>query len=154
MRVIVYKTMLDSDGRCELVKEKTVNYAGERKMDQPDKVYWMLRDVFQMDRQTEEYSYLLCLDSGCKLLGVFELTHGTVNLTLISTRKIFQKALFCNASRIIVAHNHTSGEVTPSSQDISVYKTIKQAASIMGVPLLDSIIVGKSFYSFQEHEAS
>ncbi len=152
MKVTVFGTILDDDGMCKLVKNKVIDYAGEENLDEPTKVYRLLRDVFQMDKQTEEYLYMLCMSGASRLLGVFELTHGTVNLTFVNNREIFQKALLCNASSIIIAHNHPSGQVKPSTQDFSVYRQVRQAADLMGIPLVDSIIVGETYYSFYENE--
>lgn len=60
------------------------------------------------------------------------------------------KALLCGASNIILAHNHPSQDINPSKEDISVYNRIKEAGKIIGVKLLDNIIVGAGYYSFEE----
>ena len=75
-RVTQYRTLLTEDGRCELAKERAVNYPREEKFDHPQKIYRMLCDVFQHDKQSEEFLYLLCFNAKMKLLGVFELSHG------------------------------------------------------------------------------
>lgn len=151
MRITKYSTILNSDKHCELVKEKSVNYQYEGNFNNPQLIYNMLCDVFYHDKQTEEYLYLLCFNTKCRLLGVFEVSHGTVNASLCNTREIFQKALLCNASNIVLAHNHPSGSTTPSKEDIQTYKKVKEAANIMGLPLLDNLIIGDSYYSFSEN---
>ena len=82
----------------------------------------------------------------------YSLAHiGTLNNTLISNREIFKVAVKSNASSIIVAHNHPSGDVTPSEQDIENTKEIVKAGELLGINLLDNIIVsdikGKSIRS-------
>lgn len=152
MRVIQYKTILNNEKMCELIKEKSVNYPENNSFNSPDKIYKMLCDIFQHDKQTEEYLYLLCFNTKCKLQGIFELSHGTVNASLCSTREIFQKALLCNANNIVLAHNHPSGDTTPSKEDMKVYRIIKQASKIMGIGFIDNLIIGDTYYSFREHQ--
>ena len=67
MKVTVFGTILDDDGMCKLVKNKVIDYAGEENLDEPTKVYRLLRDVFQMDKQTEEYLYMLCMSGASRL---------------------------------------------------------------------------------------
>ena len=91
-----------------------------------------------MDR---ECFSVICLDSK----GVptnYSVAHlGTLNNTLISNREIFKVAVKSNASSIIVAHNHPSGDVTPSKDDVSHTREIVKAGVILGILVLDHIIV-------------
>ncbi len=151
MMITKYNTILNNDKHCELKKEESVNYQYDGNFSNPQLIYNMLCDVFQHNRKTEEYLYLLCFDTKCRLLGVFEVSHGTVNSLLCNTREIFQKALLCNASNIVLAHNHPSGDTTPSKEDMQVYKKVKKAANIIGVQLLDNLIIGDNYYSFMEN---
>lgn len=151
MRITKYNTILNTDRHCELIKEKSVNYQYDGNFNNPQSIYNMLCDVFQHDKQTEEYLYLLCLTTKGRLLGMFEVSHGTVNASLCNTREIFQKALLCNASNIVLAHNHPSGDVTPSKEDMLVYKRVKAAADIMGIGYIDNLIIGDGYYSFMEN---
>ena len=84
------------------------------------------------------------------MIGVFELSHGTVDSSLITSREVFMKALLCGASGIILAHNHPSGDVSPSKMDMQVMTKIKDAGEILSVPLLDFIICGECYYSAQK----
>lgn len=150
MRVTTYSTILNEDRLCLLVKEKSVNYH-ERRYETPEKIYRMLCDVYNHDKQTEEYLFLLCFDAKQKLLGVFELSHGAATYTVCNTREIFQKALLCNAVHIVLAHNHCSGEVEPSQADIKTCNEVKQIGDLMKINLVDNIIVGENeYFSFSE----
>ncbi len=151
MRITKYNTILNTDKHCELIKEKSVNYQYDGNFSNPQSIYNMLCDVFQHDKQTEEYLYLLCFNTKCRLLGVFEISHGIVNASLCNTREIFQKALLCNASNIVLAHNHPSGDTTPSKEDMQIYRRVKEAADIMGIGYIDNLIIGNSYYSFMEN---
>ena len=76
---------------------------------------------------------------------------GTSEMSLVHPREVFKTALLSNATKIIVAHNHPSGVVTPSEADITLTTNLIQASKLIGIPILDHIIVGdKSYYSFEE----
>lgn len=153
MRINKYKTVLSQDRICELVKEQGYNYSKACCLNSPTLIYNMLCDVFQLDKQTEEYVYLLCFDVAGKIVGVFEMFHGALNRCICNPREIFQKALICNAYGIVIAHNHTSGDVTPSQEDKKTYILIEKACNTVGMKFIDNIIIGNNdFYSFKERE--
>ena len=111
----------------------------------------MFNVVFRLNTHTEEYLYMIALDGKQKPLGIFEISHGIVNMTICNPREIFIKALLCGASGIVITHNHPSGDVTPSKEDIESYKRLKDAGKLIGINVLDSIIVGDGYYSFMEN---
>lgn len=147
MRVNTYKTLLDKYERVpKLVRESARNYSVIDKIKNADDAWWLLCDMYNHDVETEEVSYLLCLDTRNVLIGVFELSRGTVGNTAMNPREIIFKALMTNAVKIIVAHNHPSGDVTPSNCDIDVTKRLKEACDVMGLTLMDHIIIGENCY--------
>jgi len=76
---------------------------------------------------------------------------GTVNASLVHPREIFKVALLCNASAVILAHNHPSGNPTPSHEDIDITNRLKKAGEILGIEVLDHIIIGDNTWtSFKE----
>ncbi len=80
---------------------------------------------------------------------------GAVNQALAHPREILKTAILSNAANIILAHNHPSGNLTPSKEDIAITERMATACEILGIPLLDHIIVGgdnKGFYSFREKD--
>lgn len=84
-------------------------------------------------------------------MGIFELSHGTVNSSLITPREVYMKALLCGASTIVLAHNHPSGDPTPSELDINAMERIKDAGDILAIPLMDFIVCGDNcYYSAKE----
>lgn len=134
MKISKYKTLLNDDRQCFLVEENIREYeTNETVLNNDESIVKMLCDVYKMDILSEEYVYLLCFNTKCKLLGVFEVTHGTVSTSLIGVREIFQKALLINAAMIIVVHNHPSGDPTPSKEDIAVYSSLKKAGELMQI---------------------
>ena len=67
-------------------------------------------------------------------------------------REVFKVAILSNAYSILLAHNHPSGDTTPSQEDLNITKRIKSASEIMGIPILDHLIIGSNgYYSFKEN---
>ena len=151
MRITTYKTELSTDNLNILVKEKSCNCTGIETLNNPSLIAEMFNVVFRLNKQTEEYLYMLALTTKGKPLGVFEVSHGIVDGTFCNPREIFIKALLCGASGIVIIHNHPSGDATPSKQDIESYNRLKEAGKLIGISVLDSIIVGDSYYSFAEN---
>lgn len=148
MRVVKYKTKLTEDKKAVLEKEVSFNCPEvDRKMNSPEKVALLGRNVLRMHEDTEEYLYMICLNVKLDMTSVFELSHGNVNSSVVEIREMFQKALLANAVNLIVIHNHPSGDPTPSREDISVTKRMKEAGQLLGVDVLDHIIIGGYRYT-------
>lgn len=148
MRITKYKTTLSEDGKAVLEKELSVNYPElDRKMNGPEKVVRLAKEFLHLDDQTEEYLYMICMNSKLELTSVFEISHGNVNSSIIGAREIFQKALLANAVSIILMHNHPSGDSTPSREDIEVTKRIVEAGRVVGIELVDHIIIGRPMFT-------
>lgn len=87
------------------------------------------------------------------LTSVFEISHGTVKMSVVSPREVFQKALLANAVGIILLHNHPSGDCTPSKEDIKVTKRLMESGDIIGVNVLDHLVIGRpGYFSLKENE--
>lgn len=93
-----------------------------------------------------EQSRLLMFDTKSKLLREEIISIGTVNASIMSPREVFLLALKYEAVYIILLHNHPSGDPTPSKEDISVTKRMKEAGELLGVTLMDHIIIGDNRY--------
>lgn len=100
---------------------------------------------------TEEHLLALMLDVRNAIIREVELAHGGVDKSIADPRVVFRMALALNASRMILVHNHPSGEHLPSEMDIELTERFAAAGSLIGVALLDHIIVGgDQFYSFSQ----
>ena len=107
----------------------------------------------EMRHRKQEHLKLLMLNSKSKLLGEKDISKGTVNASLVSPRELFIEALEKQAVAIILIHNHPSGDVTPSENDIRLTKRVQEAGRLIGIELLDHIIIGNNCYiSFAEAE--
>lgn len=148
MRISKYTTLMDEHKIPYLVKESSCNYPVDC-LDNPRSVVNMINEVFMLNKQTEEYLYMLALTAKCKLIGVFEISHGTVDMSIVNPREIFLKALLCGAHSIILVHNHPSGDAIPSDEDLKCTDRVEKAGHILGVELIDHIIVGGSYHSIK-----
>lgn len=103
--------------------------------------------------ETQECVHAVYLDQNCRYLKRELITKGTVNASLISPREIFLQAFRCSAVHLVLVHNHPSGNVSPSQEDIWITNQIKEAGKLLQIPLLDHIIVGEqTYFSFAEHQ--
>ena len=76
---------------------------------------------------------------------------GTINTSPVHPREIFKEAYLLSATSIICLHNHPSGDVTPSKEDINITMNLKEISIIHGIKLLDHIIIGNNnYYSFRD----
>ncbi|OKH29294.1 RadC family protein [Chroogloeocystis siderophila] len=92
--------------------------------------------------QAQERFAVLLLDVKNRLIGTQVITIGTATETLASPREIFREVIRQGATRVIVAHNHPSGNLEPSPQDIELTRQLLAGAQFLDVPLLDHLILG------------
>ena len=114
--------------------------------------YEVFKQIFDADTiNWIEESIVLCLNIANKVVGFYKLSCGGVAGTIMDPKVIFTVALNCGASSIIIAHNHPSGQLSPSHADIRITKKIKAAGELLDIQLLDHIIVtDEGYYSFGE----
>ena len=138
--------------KLQLVKESGTNYGGkDYEVSNPHNLYEMLCDVCDLDKQAEEVLILVCLDVKNKVIGIHEVSRGTINSSFASGREIFKRALLNNAAKIILAHNHPSGNPNPSKEDREIVRLIKESGKMLNMNLIDNMIIGdESYYSFKE----
>lgn len=112
-------------------------------------------DFYMEDLRHEprEKLMLLMLDIKGRFIHDCAISVGTVDASLISPREIFIEALKYEAVRIVLVHNHPSGDPAPSAEDINITHTMVKLGDIIGIPLIDHIIIGDNRYvSFKEQE--
>lgn len=105
-----------------------------------------------LELEVVEVCYGLFLTAKTGLIQYQQISRGTLSMTLVHPREIYQAALLANAAGVVLCHNHPSGDPAPSPEDVAVTQRVKSAGNIMGVELLDHIIVGHParFFSFKE----
>ncbi|HCY06429.1 MAG: DNA repair protein RadC [Erysipelotrichaceae bacterium] len=113
-------------------------------IENPDKMISWLNKEIGFDKQ--ENFMVVYLDVKNKIITYKTLFIGTIDKSIVHPREIFKEALLVSSSRIMLVHNHPSGDVTPSDADISVTKKIVEAGKLMGINVLDHIIVSNNRY--------
>lgn len=110
----------------------------------------MLRPLFAgLDR---EQFVVVLLDTKHRPIGVNVVAVGNLNTALVHPREVFRPAIAMPCAAIIVAHNHPSGDPSPSPEDVSLTRRLREAGEILGIPVLDHVILGdgERYYSFTD----
>ena len=121
------------------------------KITNAEKIY----DYFKSDlsNQSQEYFYAVYLDSAKKIIDKKMLFKGTLNKSLVHPREIFKEAYLSSAASIICVHNHPSGLVIPSEEDINITSSLVKIGLLQGIPIVDHIIIGNNnYFSFYEND--
>lgn len=106
------------------------------------------------DIRTKQQEYFMCmsLDGGQRMIAQRTVTIGTLDAVLAHPREVFSDAIVDRAACVIVAHNHPSGDPTPSQKDTTLTQQLAASGQLLGIPLRDHIIVTKTeHYSFRQH---
>ncbi len=104
-----------------------------------------------MEDLRQEEIRLIMLNTKNKIIAHKIISKGTVNASIVTPREIFFPAIKMMASSIILAHNHPSADVTPSSEDKNITEIVARSGKLINIKLLDHIIIGKNkIYSFKE----
>ena len=127
--------------KCSLVKETMIDYG---KVGTAEDVANVMQSL--TGDAPDEYVYMFALDTKGKIIGVHEISHGYLCGSVVHPREVFKRALLNNACAIILSHNHPSGDVTPSDDDIATTNRMIEAGKVLGVDMLDHIIVADGMY--------
>lgn len=126
----------------QLVSERKAKY--EVRIVNPEDAWGILK---RYARAKQEQFIVLLLNNANMVTNVVIASIGTVNRTIAHPRDIFRPALINNASNIILAHNHPSGELKPSDEDREVTDRLVKSGDLLGVPVLDHLIFSKTGYT-------
>lgn len=126
-------------------------------VDSPERVFQYMEGAFDPD-PTVEWFFVIPLNRKNRALGRVAVTRGIATASLVHPREVLRPTILCNATGLIVAHNHPSGDPAPSQADIKTTRQLRGAAETMQVELLDHVIIGErdadpanvGYYSFSE----
>lgn len=120
-----------------------------KRMQKAEVIYEDSKYLFQGKKQ--EYFYCLYFNNKQELIERKLLFMGTINRSTVHPREVFKEAYLLSASAIICMHNHPSGSVDPSKEDISFTSSLIEIGKLQGIPVVDHIIIGDNkYYSFYE----
>ena len=104
-----------------------------------------------LEDEPGEVLVMLCLDIKYRAIAFHEVSRGTLDGTCAHPRDVFRAALLSNAANVIVAHNHPSGDPSPSVPDVQLTRRLCEAGDMIGIRLVDHIITGdRGYFSFRE----
>ena len=130
-------------------KEK-YKYKSKEKLTSPEIIYNKTKDLFINKKQ--EYFYCLYLNTNKELIERKLLFMGTLNSSVVHPREIFKEAYKLSASSIVCLHNHPSGSLKPSIEDIKLTSSLIKIGKINGIPVVDHLIITEDgYYSFYEN---
>lgn len=132
--------------RIEAEKVKII----DKKLTSSKMVYEYYKN--KIGNKKQEYFYVVYLDNAKKIINDKLLFIGTINHSIVHPREIFKEAYLLSASALVCVHNHPSGNVFPSEDDIIITDSLNKIGQLLGIKLLDHIIIGKNqYYSLLEN---
>ena len=135
---------------CELGKRRQMESPEERPdLGSATQIYNYMHPAMQ-DMDTEEF-WTLMLNQNHRLIKKVCISHGGIDATTVDIRIIMREAVLCNATQLVVCHNHPSGKLTPSEHDDNLTRSIMQACHVMNIHFKDHVIVTDGhYYSYHE----
>lgn len=135
----------------EIIYRNTVRPADMRKVTHSRDAFDILKDIWTDRIEYIEEFVILLMNKANKVLGFTKIAQGGTSACIVDPKCIFQAALKCNASQIILAHNHPSGNTIPSEADRKITQKIKEAGIVLEIAVLDHLIItSDSYYSFAD----
>ena len=132
-----------------LVRETHFTFPHREQVSSPTDVAAVLQQYFA-DKDREEF-ILVLLDQANSMIGLSQVSVGGLAASIVEPRQVFKTAILANAAAIIVAHQHPSGNVEPSREDIRITRQLVEAGKLMGVPVHDHLIIAENrFVSLAE----
>ncbi len=122
----------------------------------PDKTFKSPGDIFNLIKNrltnyTKEHFFVISFNTRNHIIHIDTISVGILNASLVHPRETFEYAIKRHAAKIVVVHNHPSGDIQPSEDDIRVTKDLVEAGKIIGIEVIDHIIVTKkSYFSFKD----
>lgn len=115
----------------------------------PEDLVGLLRS--EMETYDREHLLLVCLNNRSQPINVSTVAIGGLSGATFEVANIYKTALLSNAKYIMLAHNHPSGDPSPSEDDFNATRKVREAGELLGIRLLDHIVVGNgNYYSFAE----
>ncbi|MBA5865389.1 MAG: DNA repair protein RadC [Nitrospira sp. CR1.3] len=113
--------------------------------------YRLLEPLF--DGLDREHFMILALDAKHSVIGINTVSIGSVTLSIVHPREVFKPLILMNASAVLLAHNHPSGDATPSQEDRALTRRLKDGGDLLGITVLDHLVLGEDrYHSFADHQ--
>ena len=137
-----------------LVKESAHRYNLQtRTIHGPADAAHVINTVLNLQNEAQEVLVALLLNTKNDIVGIQEISRGSLSASIVHPREVFKAAILHNAAAIILSHNHPSGNPSPSREDLAVTERIANAGKILDIPLLDHVVIGDpNFISMREKD--
>ena len=136
-----YKVTLAREGSC---------VSAHNAIRSPEDIFAIMAQGYE--NAVVETAQMLALDTKNKIIGVFTISTGSLNSSIIHPRDVFQRAILSNAASVILVHNHPSGDPTPSPEDMELTRRLVEAGKMLDIEVLDHVVIGEGrFASLKEH---
>lgn len=138
---------------CEMKVSYLPKISDHPIIDNANKAYELKWLMFPDDEICwKESFWVIYLNRALKVIGIVKISDGGTAATVVDVKIVMQHALLCNASSMVLCHNHPSGSLRPSSEDDALTKKIMDAARVMDMRVDDHIIfTDQQFYSYSDH---
>jgi len=134
----------------EIGRRRAAQEIPERTQIKSSNDIFVLLSPFLSDLQTEEF-WAIFLNQNNRVLGKSQLSSGGINQSVVDVRILFKAAIDQFATALVIAHNHPSGNLKPSTEDVKITKQIAEAGKILNIQLLDHVIIAQnSYFSFAD----
>lgn len=140
--MVQYDIRMDKQKKLTLVTIKSVEE--EIRILSPEDFHQALNVMFDIDNLAEEHVYMFAVSTKNEVIGAFEVSAGGVACAYTEISGLLKRALLCNASGIMMAHNHPSGWAEASSTDIDYTKRLNEACKLIQINLIDSVVVARN----------
>jgi DNA repair protein RadC len=124
------------------------NIISEKKYNEPELIFEEMKEIGQMD---QESVWLLYLNHHNQIIGKEMLFLGSTNQCIVDKKIVAHRMIINKSSKIIICHNHPSGDNKPSENDIETTRQIKLICDLLEIPLLDHVIITSTFYSMRHN---
>ena len=139
-----------AEAAVELYKRVQIKQAERRQIISGETAYNILRPLIG-DIEREEF-WAIYLNQSNRIIRKERLSAGGLTGTLVDVRMIMKEAILCNATGMIIAHNHPSGNEKPSQEDNRITEQVKKAAELLNIRLLDHVIItSNTYYSYMDN---
>jgi DNA repair protein RadC len=122
----------------QMIRERELLYNGARLTNAEQAAEAFCALIGNPDR---EYFVCMLLDGKNRISGIHTVSQGSLNQSIVHPRETFKAAILANSAGIIVAHNHPTGDLTPSREDLEITRRLKEAGELLGIRVLDHVII-------------
>jgi len=136
--------------KIKMIKEGSIPYGEEQIINSRAAAKIARSFLGDTDR---EHVLVLILDQKNRVNGINLVSTGSLSSAILHPREVFKPAILGNAARIAIIHNHVSGDIQPSQEDVKITERLREAGEILGIHVLDHIILGDGkHFSFLEND--